>query len=353
MSIPVICDRCRATGSTGEGDFTHLGDLLGFTPVVRRARVDGWTHDRQRAFIAALSATGSKRRAAIAIGMQPYGVDQLLKAHDSASFKAAYDRALAIAAQAGSMKIAQGVADAAARNAQLTPPSRLRGEPLPGQVLNENGEWDDPHAIARRISDARDSISAKLLRARRLYLMEIAGSPGKRAAFEILTGFPIDWERARHCEAQDDEPWRKPKMREPDMLLTAENGWLGGACHGPDKKEELQLAINRHRADQGLPAIDWGPSAADYMEGESTGCSDADAEHPASVPPEDAPSPPAPDDPETPPQSRTFTLNSEEFYDAVTDSTDRPWIANGALPREPRHRDQPVIVEPREQGKRK
>ena len=44
---------------------------------------------------------------------------------------------------------------------------------------------------------------------------------------------------------------------------------------------------------------------------------------------------------------RTFTLNSPEFYEAVTDPRERPWIPNGALPREPRVRDQQVIVEPR------
>ena len=28
-------------------------------------------------------------------------------------------------------------------------------------------------------------------------------------------------------------------MRQPDMLLTAEDGWLGEFTHGPDKKVEL------------------------------------------------------------------------------------------------------------------
>ena len=149
MSIPVICDRCRATGIAGEADFSHLGDLLDFTPVPRKTkRVDGWSPERQRAFIAALSATGSKRQAALAIGMQPYGVDRLLKDEGSESFKAAVERAKAIAAQHGSMRIAQGVADAAARNAQLTPPSRLRGlqsPPLDGDGQGWVDEPDDEH----------------------------------------------------------------------------------------------------------------------------------------------------------------------------------------------------------------
>ena len=136
-SIPVICDRCRHTGFAGDADFTHLGDLLEFEPVPRKnKRADGWTPERQRAFIAALSATGSKRQSAMAVGMAPFGVDQLLKSEGSDSFKAAFDRAIAIAQANGSMKIAQGVADAAARNAAMTPPSRLRGLPAPD-------DWDE------------------------------------------------------------------------------------------------------------------------------------------------------------------------------------------------------------------
>lgn len=150
MTIPVICDRCRAAGTAGTGDFAHLGDLLEFTPVPVQPRVNGWDADAQRAFIALLATTGSKRRAALAIGRNAYGIDQLLKRPGSDSFKLAFDRAMAIARQTGSMKLAQGVADAAARNAQLTPPSRLQdlapdGEEEP--VLDE----DDKAALLENI----------------------------------------------------------------------------------------------------------------------------------------------------------------------------------------------------------
>jgi hypothetical protein len=152
MSIPVICDRCRTVGLSGDGDFSHLGDLLDFTPVPRKTqRADGWTPERQRAFIAALSATGSKRQAARAIGMAAFGIDQILKADGNESFKAAYERAMAIAKANGSMKIAAGVADAAARNAQLTPPSRLRGlEPEPQPDVSEDQQWDLLENIAAK-----------------------------------------------------------------------------------------------------------------------------------------------------------------------------------------------------------
>jgi hypothetical protein len=42
---------------------------------------------------------------------------------------------------------------------------------------------------------------------------------------------------------------------------------------------------------------------------------------------------------------RTFNLNSREFYEAVCEPRERPWIPNGALPREPRAREREVIVE--------
>ena len=42
---------------------------------------------------------------------------------------------------------------------------------------------------------------------------------------------------------------------------------------------------------------------------------------------------------------RSFSLNSRDFYEAVTEPRERPWIPNGALPREPRAREREVIVE--------
>ena len=194
MSIPVICDRCRSTGIAGEGDFSHLGDLLDFDPVPRKMqRVDGWNADRQRAFIAALAATGSKRQAALSIGMAPFGVDQMLKAEGNDSFKAAYERAMAIAAQNGSMKIALGVADAAARSSvlasarastALTPPSRLRGLPSSpageGQgegAMNEDDQWRLMEALGmkfmKKIAQEREARLAGEIVAADFYLRQI------------------------------------------------------------------------------------------------------------------------------------------------------------------------------------
>ena len=111
-------------------------------------------------------------------------------------------------------------------------------------------------------------------------MQEIGGSAGKRAAFEILTELPIDWERAERLEPQPDEPWRNPNMREPDMLLTAENGWLGDVAHGPDKIAELRQAIDEHRMAEGLEPVDWSGST------ERSGTKSTEGHPGAQAPPE-------------------------------------------------------------------
>jgi hypothetical protein len=47
---------------------------------------------------------------------------------------------------------------------------------------------------------------------------------------------------------------------------------------------------------------------------------------------------------------RTFSLNSAEAYEALCPRQDRPWIPNGALPRESHARDREVIVEAKERS---
>jgi hypothetical protein len=139
--------------------------------------------------------------------------------------------------------------------------------PLPGQVMNEHGEWEDEASFIRRGEEAVDSVREKLLRCRRLYLMEISGSAGKRAAFEILTELPIDWEKAARLEPQPDEPWHRVNMHQPDMILTAENGWSFGEWgYGDDKKAQLRADLNEYLVEQGENPVDWGaedePSAS-------------------------------------------------------------------------------------------
>jgi hypothetical protein len=249
--------------------------LLDFEPVPRKVKkLNGWNADLQRLFIARLAVSGSPNKACDEVRKYRSGVDKLAKCEGAESFRAAWDAAVALAERRRANEVAAGTASVADLKLPFVDnrrkhPSAGSGQcphpdPLPlageGEVLNEYGEAEDASSFAARTEDARDSIGGKLRNCRRLYLREISDSPGKRAAFEILTELPIDWERAARLEAQPDEPWRRPNMRTPDMLLTAENGWLGGMAHGPDKIAELRAAIDEYRAEEGLEPVDWDGS---------------------------------------------------------------------------------------------
>ena len=76
------------------------GQLPPFTPVPRRyARHDGWTPERQRAFIAALADTGSVEAACRAVDMSQSGAYHLRRQPGAESFRAAWARALDLGVQ--------------------------------------------------------------------------------------------------------------------------------------------------------------------------------------------------------------------------------------------------------------
>ena len=244
-------------------DDPEIAALLEFEPVPRPAnQAAAWTPELQRQLIARLAAHGSKGRACGELGKDRGGLDKLYKSPDGASFRAAFDGAVALFKRRREERIAKEPApggkpptvDLRFKAPSRQPLSRAGRE---GQILNEYGEWEDEESLHRRAEEARDSIANKLVLARRLYLQEISGCPGKRAAFEILTELPIDWERARSRQPQPDEPWRPMRMREPDMLLTAENGWVAGIGYGPDKVGQLRRDIDAYRASEGLAPVDW------------------------------------------------------------------------------------------------
>jgi hypothetical protein len=67
-----------------------------FTPVPRlRKRRNGWTEEKQRAFIEALSLCGCVASAARSVGMTPRSAYRLLESHGAGSFAEAWDQALA------------------------------------------------------------------------------------------------------------------------------------------------------------------------------------------------------------------------------------------------------------------
>ncbi|OBV12409.1 hypothetical protein [Erythrobacter dokdonensis] len=71
------------------------GQLPSFTPVPRKcARHDGWTPERQRAFIEALADTGSVEAACKAVDMAQRGVYALRREPGAGGFRAAWEAAL-------------------------------------------------------------------------------------------------------------------------------------------------------------------------------------------------------------------------------------------------------------------
>ena len=68
-------------------------------PVKRKPRSDGWTPERQRAFIAALAETGRVEHAARAVGISATSCYRLRRARGAESFTAAWDAALRCASE--------------------------------------------------------------------------------------------------------------------------------------------------------------------------------------------------------------------------------------------------------------
>jgi hypothetical protein len=244
----------------------EIAALLDFEPAPRKIqRPDGWTPDLQRELIARIAHTGSPGRACDAMDKNLSGAKHLYRTDGADSFRAAWKAAMALGA----------ARKRAARAAIVRHPNEVPGittsrkadvsdeaewdDSEADDILNEYGEPEDRRAFDNRVDAARDSICRKLLNARRLYLQDISASPGKRAAFEILTELPIDWDKAARLEPQDDEPWNIANQRQPDMLLTAESGWSAGEFgYGPDRKAEARAAVDAYRASEGLPPVDWG-----------------------------------------------------------------------------------------------
>ena len=231
----------------------EVAALLDFEPVPRKREVDGgWTPELQREFIARLAVVGSPGRACEEMGKDLTGMMKVYRSPLAKSFRASWDGAVALAKRRQAERVAQEYVSPGSR-----PPSLDNRRKWRVPMANPQPDEDEA-AMMRLAEEARESVSRKLLNARRLYLQEICDSPGKRAAFEILTELPIDWEKAERLEPQADEPRRRLNVHQPDMVLTAESGWSFGECgYGPDKKAEMRKAVDEHRAAQGLPPVEW------------------------------------------------------------------------------------------------
>jgi transposase-like protein len=90
--LPVTLTAAQLAEAAGE----DLPDPIPFDPVPRRRRRrDGWTEERQRAFIAVLQLCGSISAAARAVGMSPRSAYRLVEADGADSFARAWDAAFA------------------------------------------------------------------------------------------------------------------------------------------------------------------------------------------------------------------------------------------------------------------
>lgn len=238
-TIPVVCDRCRAEGTAGDPMFAGVQDILNFEPVPRRAQVNSWTAEHQRAFIAALAITGSAKKAAATIGRHAYGADQLRKGRGGRGFADAWEAALEIAREREMARVYENLAELR----ESDEAANARADTAPTFDSDEHWDGDGPNSY----DEAQDAIRERLLNCRRLLLMALSDEPEKRAAWEVLCG-PVDWEKARKLEAQDNEPFGMPSMRKEDMIMTAEAGLMHEfAGEGRDLKGELQQAVAEYR----------------------------------------------------------------------------------------------------------
>lgn len=259
--VSVICDQCRATGMAGDAAFSAIPDILAFDPVTRRAHVNNWTAEHQRAFIAALAITGSPRQAARILGRHMFGAQQLRTARGGKSFSDAWDAALDVARD---REFARIHANLSALSAERTASDAL----APGSgILRSTNPFDNDPADSED-SDRRDYLESRLrirerlTRARRLLLAIVSEDPAKRAAWEVLVG-PVDWDRASRHESQADEPFDDPESEgydinphnftKPVLLLTAEAGLLPDILGGPDALAPLRAIVAARDAGEEEP----------------------------------------------------------------------------------------------------
>lgn len=94
--------------------------LPDFAPVPRKYRHDGWTPDRQKAFIEALADTGSVSRAAKMINMSPEGAYYLRRQPGAEAFRRAWEAALDFGVQRLKECTGKGAAEVVPRTTSQT-----------------------------------------------------------------------------------------------------------------------------------------------------------------------------------------------------------------------------------------
>jgi hypothetical protein len=345
QSIPVICDRCREQGQSGEDPFAAFGALLDFEPVPRFSqRADGWDENVQRAYIAALSLTGSDR----AVGKSAYGVKQLLAHEGSEGFRAAREEALAMAEDERGRRLAEGLravakdqagwrppeppwARAETRGAPPPPGSRRRGRP-PRYMLSQPapGDETDEERIAATLAfvqtiaarywvklqeERRARLAGRIVEAdfclRQITWLEVALDVGSGDGWKVFEGLRcgeyklidvaetplsrlMDRQRRAHWAAAGDPP--RPEhpperyLRHHDGFSTEPNETTRGGRE-LSHAEQQRLFEERHAADAAAQ-IEWEAEARRDHERRREAAGDSPAAAGEEV--KDDPPPPAP-----------------------------------------------------------
>ena len=214
-----------------------------FTPVPRRYRHDGWTAERQRAFIAALAETGSVTHAAQRVNMAKEGAYQMRLKPGADSFRVAWATAL----DHGVQSLADIAIDRA-RDGVPVPifhqgvqvgekrwyndrllmfvlkhhmPSRY-GSDLPGgtkHVATLQREWQAEQVVERhrRGKEATASIWRKIDKLRGFLLAAIVQDPAKRAAWELIVG-PTDWADVEGWDGEAPTQFADDNMTKPSTI---------------------------------------------------------------------------------------------------------------------------------------
>ena len=191
-----------------------------FTPVPRKYRHDGWTPERQRAFIDALAEVASVTRAAKRINMSPEGAYYLRRQPGAEEFRTAWAAALDFGVQ----RLTDIAIDRATEGVPVpvywrgeqvgekrwyndrllmfilkhhqprkyNPPTLPTGTRHPDTLRRE---WEAERAagLAAQAAEATKSMTRKLKAIRTGFKRSIAHDPAKRAAWDLLVG-PTDWE---------------------------------------------------------------------------------------------------------------------------------------------------------------
>jgi len=172
--------------------------LVEFTPVPRlRRHRNGWTEERQRAFIAALAECGSVARAARSVGMTPRSAYRLMDADGADDFARAWDQAI-------DMGIERVRAEALYRSLNGSPVEIYRH----GRLVRVETRFNDRLAIA--LLSGKDKVIDDYRRtavSRRAYRQDLKAYDEAKAEREA------EYQRELDRLIESTKPRREPRIR--------------------------------------------------------------------------------------------------------------------------------------------